>query len=41
MIYDYSEIYEGTWKKKLKDGQGKMIYSNGDCYEGNWIENKI
>lgn len=33
--------YEGNYKDGLKDGYGKMVYPNGDIYEGNWVENKM
>lgn len=33
--------YEGNYKNGLRTGQGKMIFPNGDIYEGNWLENKV
>jgi hypothetical protein len=33
--------YDGNYKNGLKDGYGKMIYPNGDIYEGMWVENKM
>ncbi len=31
------DSYEGEFKKDLRTGYGKMIYSNGDIYEGEWL----
>lgn len=35
--------YEGNWVnfggKFMKHGYGKMIYANGEVYEGNWNKN--
>lgn len=33
--------YEGNYKDGLKHGVGKMVYPNGDVYEGEWYENKV
>mmetsp|Transcript_5875 Transcript_5875/g.9678 ORF Transcript_5875/g.9678 Transcript_5875/m.9678 type:complete len:232 (+) Transcript_5875:51-746(+) len=33
--------YEGDYKDGLKHGVGKMVYPNGDVYEGEWFENKM
>jgi hypothetical protein len=33
--------YEGNFKDGQKTGFGKMIYPNGDIYEGEWFENKV
>ena len=30
-VYDY---YEGEWKKGKKSGQGKLVWKNGQVYEG-------
>ena len=32
------DIYEGTWKKLIKDGKGKMTYANKHIYIGAWKE---
>ena len=32
--------YVGQLKKNLKNGQGTMTYSNGNIYEGEWIDDK-
>ena len=28
--------YEGMWAYDKKEGNGKIVYSNGDVYEGAW-----
>lgn len=33
--------YEGNYKDGLKHGIGKMVFPNGDLYEGEWFENKV
>ena len=33
------EIY-GSWKKDKKEGNGNMIYNNGDVYDGTWKNDK-
>jgi len=30
----YVESYEGEWKKGKKSGNGIMVWTNGDRYEG-------
>jgi hypothetical protein len=39
MKYNNGDIYEGDWKKDVKEGKGKMKYNNGDIYEGDWKNN--
>ena len=34
MKYNNGNEYEGYWKNEKKDGYGKMIYKNGDIFEG-------
>ena len=34
-------IYEGEWKKNIREGQGKYNYTNGDIYNGEWKNDKI
>jgi hypothetical protein len=29
-------VYEGSWNKGKKEGKGKIVYNNGDTYEGEW-----
>ena len=31
---------EGMWEKNKLFGRAKMIYPNGDVYDGNWINNQ-
>ena len=33
--------YEGNYKDGIKLGFGKMVYPNGDIYEGEWVDNKV
>ncbi len=33
-------IYEGNWKKDLKERNDKIIYNNGDIYNGIWKNDK-
>ena len=33
--------YTGNYKDGQKNGIGKMVYPNGDIYEGEWIENRM
>lgn len=33
--------YEGDYKDGLKHGVGKMVFPNGNIYEGEWFENKV
>ena len=33
--------FEGNYKDGLKTGFGKMVYPNGDIYEGEWVENDM
>ena len=33
--------YDGNYKDGLKHGFGRMVYPNGDIYEGEWFENKV
>ncbi|MDR2778075.1 MAG: hypothetical protein LBB13_01025 [Rickettsiales bacterium] len=40
-IYPDNNIYEGTFKKGMKDGRGKMFYANGDFFEGDWKNDVI
>jgi hypothetical protein len=44
-IYPNGDIYNGCCiirdGKELLNGNGKMIYKNGDEFEGEWKDNKI
>lgn len=33
--------YEGQWTSDLKDGRGKMVYENGDVYDGIWMHDMV
>ena len=33
--------YAGNYVNGQKSGVGKMVYPNGDVYEGEWVENKV
>lgn len=33
-------VYEGEWKKNMKQGKGKMTYADGKIYEGDFIANR-
>ena len=33
--------YDGDYKNGLKHGVGKMVFPNGNVYEGEWFENKV
>jgi len=41
MIYkkdDYDrKMYEGEWKNYLYHGKGKILWTNGDTYEGEFV----
>ncbi len=33
-------VYVGSYINNTRDGQGKMVYYNGEVYEGNWKNNR-
>ena len=33
-------MYSGEFKADRYDGRGKMVWGNGDVYEGGWAEGK-
>lgn len=37
-FYSDGSLYIGTWKSDLKDGVGKVIYSNGQVFEGSFVD---
>ena len=38
--YHYkNSLYIGNWKKNKKEGKGIIHYSNGDCYDGDFLNN--
>lgn len=38
--YFLENKYEGEFKRDERTGKGKMIYSNGDIYEGDWLNDQ-
>ena len=34
MYFDNADRYDGLWEDDLPHGDGRMIYANGDVYEG-------
>ena len=40
MTYINKDKYEGNRLNDLKSGYGKMIYNNGNKYEGLWEKDK-
>ena len=40
MEYSNGNLYEGDWKKGVRDGYGIMTYSDGSKYSGDWRANK-
>ena len=37
MEYSDGTIYDGFWKQNQREGQGKITHTNGDVYEGMWV----
>jgi hypothetical protein len=37
---EYFKQKNRYWVKDLPQGEGRMIYANGDIYEGQWHEGK-
>jgi len=33
--------YDGDYCNGKKQGLGKMVYPNGDIYQGEWVDNKV
>ena len=31
----------GEWKNQRREGKGKMVFANGDIYQGNFLQNKF
>ena len=40
MEYANGNVYEGDWKKGVRDGTGTMTYADGSKYTGDWKANK-
>ena len=38
-IWQDGKIYEGQWYDNQIQGVGRMIFENGDTYEGNFKQN--
>jgi hypothetical protein len=38
---DISVEYRGDWEDDKKHGQGVMIFTNGDRYEGRWVKGNM
>jgi len=38
--YYVGQLYEGYWKDDKLDGHGRLIWSDGDHYIGNWKKNR-
>lgn len=39
-LLSIGDVYEGRFFKGLKQGEGTMMYSDGDEYVGEWHDNK-
>ena len=39
-IYSNRDKYEGLWDNGSRSGIGKLFEASGDCYEGEWVDNK-
>ena len=37
-VWPDGSFYRGYWKDDLMNGRGRMIRSNGDVLEGEWLE---
>ena len=33
-----NQYYNGMWKNDMPEGEGLMLYNQGEYYEGNWKE---
>ena len=40
MVLNKSQIYEGYWKGDKPDGRGRIIFQNGEYYDGIWVNGK-
>jgi hypothetical protein len=38
MVRPDGSVYEGQFECGVLEGNGRMIYSNGDCYAGSWFK---
>lgn len=39
-VYEDGTVYEGEFKKGMKEGNGTLYYNNNDVFEGIWVKNK-
>ena len=39
LVTSGGEVYIGMWKHDQKDGTGRLLMSNGDSYEGDFLQN--
>jgi len=30
-------MYEGYWRNNMAHGKGRLIHSDGDVYDGDWL----
>ena len=40
MNYSNGDLYEGNWKRGIKEGQGRYLHKDGDEYVGNMRNNR-
>ena len=33
-------MYSGQVKEKTMNGKGRLVYANGDIYQGDWVNGK-
>ena len=33
--------FDGEYKNGKKNGKGKMLFPNGDIYEGEWVDDMV
>ena len=41
MVYSSGRVYEGEWQNDKKFGKGLEIDSNGNRYEGDFVNGKV
>mmetsp|Transcript_13200 Transcript_13200/g.24229 ORF Transcript_13200/g.24229 Transcript_13200/m.24229 type:complete len:127 (-) Transcript_13200:22-402(-) len=39
--YENGDVYTGSFIQGLREGYGKCVYINGDCFEGEWKDDDI
>jgi hypothetical protein len=37
MVYKNRDMFEGEFDCSLRGNKGKMMYANGDVYDGDWL----